>query len=160
VDLKSFNDKNYRQLGGKLDNVLKTIELLYQKGFWLEIVTLFVPGFNDGADEMRQIAKFLAGIAPDIPWHCTAFHPDYKMQETDATSVQTLLRACEIGREAGLHYCYAGNRPGRCGEWENTRCPNCGETVVERCGFTIRSNRLTAAGTCPKCSQAIAGRWG
>ena len=159
VDLKSFNDKNYRQFGGKLDNVLKTIEQLYQKGFWLEIVTLFVPGFNDSADEMRQIAKFLAGISPDIPWHCTAFHPDYKMQDTDATSVQTLLRACEIGRGAGLHYCYAGNLPGRCGDWENTRCPNCGETVVERCGFTIRSNRLTAAGTCPKCSQAIAGRW-
>ena len=159
VDLKSFNDKNYRQFGGKLDNVLKTIEMLYQKGFWLEIVTLFVPGFNDSADEMRQIAKFLAGISPDIPWHCTAFHPDYKMQDTDATSVQTLVRACEIGRGAGLHYCYAGNLPGRCGDWENTRCPNCGETVVERCGFTIRSNRLTAAGTCPKCSQAIAGRW-
>ena len=159
VDLKSFNDKNYRQLGGKLDNVLRTIEQLYQKGFWLEIVTLFVPGFNDSADEMRQIAKFLAGISPDIPWHCTAFHPDYKMQDTDATAVQTLLRACEIGRAAGLHYCYAGNLPGRCGDWENTRCPDCGETLVERFGFTVRSNRLTAAGTCPKCSRAIPGRW-
>ena len=159
VDLKSFNDKNYRQLGGKLDNVLQTIELLYRKGFWLEIVTLFVPGFNDSADEMRQIAKFLAGISPDIPWHCTAFHPDYKMQDADATSVQTLVRACEIGREAGLHYCYAGNLPGRCGDWENTRCPGCGETVMERCGFTVRSYRLSDAGKCLKCHRAIAGRW-
>ena len=159
VDLKSFNDKNYRQLGGKLDNVLRTIEQLYQKGFWLEIVTLFVPGFNDSADEMRQIAKFLAGISPDIPWHCTAFHPDYKMQEIDATAAQTLVRACETGREAGLHYCYAGNLPGRCGDWENTRCPGCGETVVERYGYTIRSCRLTAAGQCPKCHRAIPGRW-
>ena len=104
VDLKSFNDKNYRQLGGKLDNVLKTIEMLYQKGFWLEIVTLFIPGFNDSEDEMRQIAKFLASISPDIPWHCTAFHPDYKMQDRDYTSRRTIMRACEIGRDAGLRF--------------------------------------------------------
>ena len=159
VDLKSFNDKNYRQLGGKLDNVLQTIELLYRKGFWLEIVTLFATGFNDSADEMRQIAKFLAGISPDIPWHCTAFHPDYKMQDTGATPVSTLLRACETGREAGLHYCYAGNLPGHCDDWENTRCPGCGETVVERCGFTVRSYRLSDDGKCLKCGRAIAGRW-
>jgi len=159
VDLKSFNDKNYRQLGGKLDNVLQTIALLFQLGFWLEIVTLFVPGFNDSTGEMRQIAKFLAGISPDIPWHCTAFHPDYKMQATGVTPVATLLRACEIGREAGLHFCYAGNLPGRCGDWENTRCPGCGATVVERSGFAIRSYRVSATGQCPQCGRAIAGRW-
>jgi len=125
----------------------------------MEIVTLIVPGFNDSADEMWQIAKFLAGISPNIPWHCTAFHSDYRMQDTVATPVETLVSACEIGREAGLHYCYAGNLPGRCGEWENTRCPSCGETVVERFGFTIRSNRLTATGNCPKCGLIIACRW-
>lgn len=159
VDLKSFNDKNYRQLGGKLDNVLKTVEMLYEKGFWLEIVTLFIPGFNDSAEEMRQIAKFLAGISRDIPWHCTAFHPDYKMADRDHTSARILSNACEIGRGAGLHFCYAGNLPGHAGDWENTRCPNCNELLVKRSGFTVLGYWLSDDGTCPKCATPIAGRW-
>ena len=159
VDLKSFDDKNYRQLGGKLDNVLKTIEMLYEKGFWLEIVTLFIPGFNDSENEMRQMAKFLAGISVDIPWHCTAFHPDYKMTDRDSTSVRTIIRACEIGREAGLRYCYAGNIPGQVGDWEATRCPNCYELLIDRYGFDVRNYYMTDDGKCPKCATAIAGRW-
>ncbi len=159
VDLKSFNDRNYRQLGGKLDNVLKTVAMLHQKGFWLEIVTLFIPGFNDSEDEMRQIAKFLADISPDIPWHCTAFHPDYKMTDRDHTAVRTIVRACEIGREAGLRYCYAGNLPGHVSDWENTRCPNCEELLVERSGFMVQGYWLTDDGKCPKCGTAIPGRW-
>lgn len=159
VDLKSFNDKNYRHLGGKLDNVLKTIEMLHTKGFWVEIVTLFVPGFNDGEDEMRQIAHFLAGISPDIPWHCTAFHPDYKMNDRDNTSVRTIVRACEIGRETGLRYCYAGNFPGHVEDWENTRCPRCQELLIERFGFEVKAYRLTDEGNCPKCATKIPGRW-
>jgi pyruvate formate lyase activating enzyme len=159
VDLKSFNDRNYRQLGGKLDNVLRTVEMLWRKGFWVEVVTLIVPGFNDSREELRSIAKFLAGISPDIPWHCTAFHPDYKMRDYDRTPVRTVVQACELGREAGLRYCYAGNVPGRCGDWENTRCPRCGELLVERCGFMVRGVSLTAEGQCPQCATAIAGRW-
>ena len=159
VDLKGFNDKCYRQLGGKLESVLRTIEKLHEKGFWLEIVTLLIPGFNDGKDEIRQIAKFLAGISRDIPWHCTAFHPDYKMGDRGYTSMQTILRACEIGKEEGLRYCYAGNLPGRVDDWENTRCPNCRELLIERYGFEVQSCRLTADGKCPKCSTSIPGRW-
>ncbi len=159
VDLKSFSDKNYRQLGGKLDNVLKTIEMLHEKGFWLEIVTLFIPSFNDSEDEMRQIAGFLANISPNIPWHCTAFHPDYKMQDHDFTSARTLIKACEIGKEAGLHFVYAGNLPGHAGDWENTRCPNCAELLIERRGFQVQRYLLTDTGQCPKCSTPIPGRW-
>jgi pyruvate formate lyase activating enzyme len=159
VDLKGFDDKSYRQLGGKLDNVLKTVEMLHKKGFWLEIVTLFVPGFNDSEDEMREIAKFLAGVSRDIPWHCTAFHPDYKMADRDYTAVRTIVRACEIGKEEGLRYCYAGNLPGHVSDWENTRCPNCHELLVERAGFQVRGYYLTDEGKCPKCSTAIPGRW-
>lgn len=159
VDLKSFNDKNYHQLGGKLDSVLNTVAMLYQKGFWLEIVTLFIPGFNDSEDEMRQIAKFLVGISPDIPWHCTAFHPDYKMQDRDYTSVRTIIKACEIGRAAGLRYCYAGNIPGATGDWENTRCPSCHSLLIKRHGFEVQSYHLTADGKCPKCATSIPGRW-
>jgi pyruvate formate lyase activating enzyme len=159
VDLKSFNDKNYRQLGGTLEGVLKTIELLWRKGFWVEIVTLFVPGFNDSEQEMRQIARFLAGVSPDIPWHCTAFHPDYKMQDRDYTSARTLVRACEIGREAGLRFVYAGNLPGRVGDWEHTRCPGCGQLLIQRHGFNVLDYRLSDEGNCPKCGRAIPGRW-
>ena len=159
VDLKGFDDKDYRQLGGKLDSVLKTVEMLYRKGFWVEIVTLFIPGFNDGENEMRQIARFLVAVSRDIPWHCTAFHPDYKMQDRDYTSRRTIIRACEIGKEEGLRYCYAGNLPGGVGDWENTRCPKCNELLIERSGFAVHSYRLTDDGKCPKCATAIPGRW-
>lgn len=159
VDLKSFNDRSYRQLGGKLDTVLRTIEMLHAKGFWVEIVTLFIPGFNDGEDEMRGIAKFLAGVSPDIPWHCTAFHPDYKMQDNDYTPARTIVRACEIGREAGLRFCYAGNVPGHVGGWEHTWCPSCRELLIERNGFTVISYQLSDDGRCPKCGVSIPGRW-
>ena len=159
VDLKSFRDPAYRELGGKLENVQRTIQQLWQTGVWVEVVTLIVPGFNDSEAELRDAAKFLAGISPDIPWHCTAFHPDYKMRDYAATVVPALVRACELGREAGLHYCYAGNLPGRCGDWENTRCPNCRALLIERVGFNVRSYHLTAGGKCPQCATSIAGRW-
>jgi pyruvate formate lyase activating enzyme len=159
VDLKSFNDRNYRQLGGKLESVLRTIEMLYRKGFWVEVVTLFIPSFNDSEGEMRQIAKFLAGVSRDIPWHCTAFHPDYKMTDRDYTSVRTLVKACGIGRDAGLRFVYAGNLPGQVRELENTYCPNCHELLIERSDFEVQAYRLTDDGKCPKCSKAIPGRW-
>ncbi len=159
IDLKSFDDKAYRQLGGTLANILKGVELVFAKGFWLEVVTLFIPGFNDSEAEMRQMAQFLAGVSRDIPWHCTAFHPDYKMQDRAGTNVRTLVKACEIGREAGLHFCYAGNLPGRVGDWENTRCPRCHELLIERYGFRIKACRLVAGGKCPRCQTVIAGRW-
>jgi pyruvate formate lyase activating enzyme len=159
VDLKSFDDRSYRQLGGKLESVLRTIEGLVSRKIWVEVVTLVVPGFNDSEEELRNIAKFLAGVSVDIPWHVTAFHPDYRMEDRGPTSAQRLLRACEIGVEAGLRYVYSGNLPGMTGEWENTRCPLCRETVIERRGFNVLANRLTATGCCPKCATAIAGRW-
>lgn len=158
VDLKGFDDKHYRKLGGVLQHVLDTIKMLYEKKFWLEIVTLFVPGFNDSEAEMKDIANFLVSVSLDIPWHVTAFHSDYKMMETDNTPVQTLLRAAEIGYEAGLHYVYAGNIPGRVGKYENTYCPTCGELLIERWGFKVLKNNLND-GCCPKCSAAIPGFW-
>jgi pyruvate formate lyase activating enzyme len=159
VDLKSMRDKNYRELGGKVDNVLATIRRLHEMGFWLEIVTLVVPGFNDSEEELRDAARFLASVSVDIPWHVTAFHKDYKMTENADTTVSDLLRACELGREEGLRYVYAGNIPGRVGEFEDTRCWKCGETLIERVGYKVRSFRLTDRGTCPKCDSAIAGFW-
>jgi pyruvate formate lyase activating enzyme len=158
VDLKCFDDKHYRELGGVLENVLKTIGLLHQKGFWLEIVTLVIPGFNDSHDELRRMAEFLAGISPQIPWHVTAFHQDYKMRDRDNTSVKTLVRAADIGVKAGLHFVYAGNLPGRVGPYENTYCPTCHLLLIERHGYTILRNVMRDA-TCPRCLSAIPGVW-
>jgi pyruvate formate lyase activating enzyme len=158
VDLKSFDDRHYRELGGRLGPILDSIRRIHQMGFWLEIVTLVVPGFNDSAAELTAIAEFLADISPDIPWHVTAFHEDYKMFGQGQTGAATLQRAAQIGRTAGLHYVYAGNLPGQLGKLEDTHCPNCGATLVERRGFRVLSNRLTN-GRCPDCAVPIAGKW-
>jgi pyruvate formate lyase activating enzyme len=128
-------------------------------GFWLVVVTLVVPGFNDSDDELRQTAEFLAGISPDIPWHVTAFHRDYKMTGPVNTRSGDLMRAVEAGRRAGLRYVYAGNLPGALPGLEDTKCPVCGECLIQRQGFRILSYRLTPEGTCPRCSAAIPGRW-
>ncbi|MBI3893147.1 MAG: AmmeMemoRadiSam system radical SAM enzyme [Candidatus Wallbacteria bacterium] len=158
VDLKSFRDKQYRSLGATLENVLETIRSLHRLGFWLEIVTLIVPGFNDSEEELRDVARFLAGISPDIPWHCTAFHQDYRMTEAANTTVRHIVRACEIGVEEGLRYCYAGNIPGSVGQWENTYCPKCRKLLIERRGYHILEYLLDK-GQCPGCGEAIAGFW-
>lgn len=159
VDLKSFDDRRYRELGGRLAPILDSIRRIHAMGFWLEVVTLVVPGFNDSPEELEALAGFLAGVSPDIPWHVTAFHPDYKLTGPQRTPAETLARAAEIGRAAGLHYVYAGNLPGRVGDGENTRCPGCGSLLLERRGFTVIENRLTADGACPRCRKAIPGFW-
>jgi len=159
VDLKSFDDRRYRELGGRIEPILDSVRRIHQMGFWLEIVTLVVPGFNDSDDELRRLAEFLAGISPDIPWHVTAFHQDYKMTDPDDTPTETLLRAAEIGRTTGLRYVYAGNIPGEVGDLENTRCPSCRKILIGRWGYRIREYRLTGEGRCPHCQAAIPGRW-
>jgi len=159
VDLKSFDDRHYRQLGGRLQPILDTIRRLHEMGVWVEIVTLVIPGFNDSDDELTRLAEFLASVSVDIPWHVTAFHQDYKMTDLADTSAETLLRAAEIGKKAGLHYVYAGNLPGQVGDLENTRCHNCCELLIERYGYFVRDYRLTAKGSCPKCGTSIPGRW-
>jgi pyruvate formate lyase activating enzyme len=161
VDLKSFDDRHYHELGGRIAPILDSIRRIHQSGLWLEIVTLLIPGFNDDPDELRRLTEFLAGISPDIPWHITAFHGDYKMQNDVArdTNSEDLLRAVEIGRQSGLRYIYAGNLPGAVAEWEDTRCSKCNETLIERRGYLIKNYRLTADGRCPKCATEIPGRW-
>jgi pyruvate formate lyase activating enzyme len=159
IDLKTMQDRQYRRLGGVLQHVLDTIRAEHGQGLWVEVVTLVVPGFNDGLGELMEAARFLASVSPDIPWHVTAFHPDYRMTEPAPTSAATLVRAAEIGQEAGLHYVYAGNLPGRAGAYEHTLCPDCGTRLIERVGFAVLSYALTDAGTCPTCGRTIPGVW-
>jgi len=159
VDLKGFRDRPYRDLGGTLERVLWTIRALHEKGFWLEVVTLVVPGFNDSVEELRDIARFLVSVSPDIPWHVTAFHPDYRMEDRPPTSVRALLRAAETGAAEGLRFVYAGNLPGAVRSWENTYCPGCRALLVERIGYRVLQNRIDAGGRCPECRVSVPGRW-
>jgi pyruvate formate lyase activating enzyme len=159
VDLKSFDDRHYRQLGGRIEPILDTIRRLHAMEFWLEIVTLLIPGFNDSRDEITRLTTFVAGVSPDIPWHVTAFHGDYKMTDPENTTPDMLIEAAEIGRANGLRYVYAGNLPGSVGDLEDTRCITCGQVLIARYGYHIRDYRITLDGRCPSCATAVPGRW-
>ena len=159
IDFKAMQDRAYRSLGGVLQHVLDAMKMVHERGFWMEIVTLVVPGFNDAPDDLRRMADAIAAISPDVPWHVTAFHQDYKMTDPRNTNVEDLIHACEIGREAGLKFVYAGNLPGRVGRWEHTWCPDCDDLLIERFGYEIRRQRVTREGLCPSCGAHIPGIW-
>jgi len=159
IDLKSMQDAGYRRLGGVLQHVLDSIQLAHQLGLWVEVVTLLVPGFNDSDSELWDLTRFIMGVSPDIPWHVTAFHQDYRMQEADNTPPTSLLRAAEIGCEAGLRHVYAGNLPGRVDEYETTFCHHCRTALIKRRGFYVQENLITTRGTCPQCGTPVAGVW-
>ncbi len=157
IDLKTMNERRYRELGGVLQHVLDSIRMVHERGFWLEVVTLIVPGFSSDEAELRAAADYLASIDRNIPWHVTAFHEDYKMWGMGNTSADVLMRACEIGAGAGLSYVYAGNIPGRVGPWEHTYCPSCRAPVIKRLGYQILANRVGRTGQCPDCGTSIPG---
>jgi pyruvate formate lyase activating enzyme len=161
VDLKTFNPKHYRELGGVMENVTATIRMLKERGFWMEIVTLVVPGFSDDPEELKQMADFLVSVDPLMPWHVTAFHPDYKMRDGFRnTTADDLMRIVEYGQKAGLKYIYPGNLPGQVGDWENTKCHNCRALLIRRYGFLVQEIRVTSEGRCPDCQTQIPGIWG
>jgi pyruvate formate lyase activating enzyme len=159
VDLKSFDDRHYRQLGGRIAPILDTIRRLHAMDVWVEIVTLLIPGFNDSRDELSRLTEFVASVSPDIPWHVTAFHGDYKMTDPENTTADMLLSAADIGRGNGLRFVYAGNLPGEVGDLEDTRCSECRELLVGRYGYHVREYHVTADGRCPSCRAAVPGRW-
>lgn len=159
VDLKTMQEDYYRGLGGQLEPVLESIERAHQLGLWVEIVTLVVPDYNDSAEELRDIAQFIQSVSPSIPWHISAFHPDYKMGDTKRTPRESIIQAAEIGSDQGLRYVYAGNLPGRVGKFEHTHCHGCGAMLIKRTGYIIREYRITEDGTCPECDTVIPGIW-
>jgi pyruvate formate lyase activating enzyme len=159
VDLKSFDERHYHQLGGRLQPILDTIRRLYAMGLWVEIVTLLIPGFNDSDHELHGLTEFLASVSPDLPWHVTAYHQDYRMTDPRDTGPEDLLRAAQIGKGAGLRYVYCGNLPGSVGNLEDTRCSRCCATLIERYSYVIKDYRITPEGNCPSCGLAVPGRW-
>src|SRR5262249_33721835 len=132
---------------------------LHAMGFWVEIVTLLIPGFNDSRDELLRLTEFVASVSPDIPWHVTAFHGDYKMTAPQDTTAAMLIAAADIARASGLRYVSAGTVPGSVEDLEDPRCASCGDLLVARYGYYIRDYRVTPDGRCPSCAAAIPGRW-
>lgn len=157
IDVKAFTEKFYRKVcGARLAPVLDNVRLMHELGVWVEITTLIIPGWNDSASELREIAGFIRDIDPAMPWHVTAFSPTYKMLDRPQTPVASLIMARNIGLEEGLRFVFAGNIPGSGGE--STVCPGCGTELIQRLGYRIEANSL-AAGSCPKCREKIEGVW-
>jgi pyruvate formate lyase activating enzyme len=155
VDLKSFSDEFYKKhCGARLNPVLESLQKMKEKGIWVEITTLLIPGLNDSDKELKDIARFIAGLGVETPWHISRFHPQYKMMDLPVTPIASLHRAAQIGREAGLKYIYSGNVPGD--EGENTYCFNCGNLLIERYGFKIVSINLKD-NQCSKCNTVLEG---
>ncbi|MHC4741473.1 MAG: AmmeMemoRadiSam system radical SAM enzyme [Planctomycetota bacterium] len=157
VDLKAFTDDYYRRLcKARLQPVLDTITYIAKEtDIWMEITTLVVPGENDSQEELKQLADFIVTNAgPDVPWHISRFHPQYKYTASGSTPIATLERAFEIGKQAGLRYIYLGNVPGA--HAESTFCYDCGATLIERIGYMIRANKIENS-ACPDCGAKIAG---
>ncbi len=160
IDLKTMRDATYRRIiGGRLQPVLDTIQQAHALGMWVEVVTLVIPGMNDSDNELWDAARFIRSVSADIPWHVTGFYPTYRMADRGSTPTRTLIRAAEIGVEAGLRYVYTGNRPGQSEEWEDTRCPACQATLIRRSGYRVLHNRLGPEGACPACGASVAGIW-
>jgi len=154
VDLKAFREETYKKTcKARLQPVLDSITLMRKLGIWVEITTLVVPGMNDGEAELRDIARFIVGVDPDIPWHISRFHPDFKYTEVGPTPMAVLRKAFELGRTEGLRYVYIGNVGG---EGDLTLCPSCGKPLVKRHGFWVEEN-VIRDGRCPFCQTHIAG---
>ena len=156
VDLKAFTDDFYKeQCGARLEPVKETLVQMKRLGIWVEVTTLVIPGLNDDAGELSQLAGFIAGdLGVETPWHVSRFHPTYRLTDRGPTPVETLMVARDIGIQAGLKYVYTGNIPGQGGE--DTVCPGCGEIVIARQGFRIVANRINA-GRCRQCQTVIHG---
>ena len=154
IDLKSFSDKTYKEkIGGRLKPVLDNIVAMKEKGIWVEVTTLIIPEINNTVQELKSIAEFLADVDRSIPWHISAYHPQYKA-ELPATGIDMIESTIEIGKKAGLKYVYGGNIIDN--RYENTVCTKCREIILERSGFTIINNNMENGG-CNKCGEMVEG---
>jgi pyruvate formate lyase activating enzyme len=158
IDLKSFNDNTYLKLtGGKLQPVLDALKIYKDMGVWLEITNLIVPTWTDNTDEIGLMCKWLSENGfKDTPLHFSRFYPTYKLEQLPPTPVGLLKTAYRIATGEGLQYVYIGNVPGN--EMADTKCPNCGTTVIARQGYRITTNNIND-GRCIKCNTIIEGVW-
>ncbi len=161
IDLKAYNNRFYSELcrAPGFEPVKESIQYAKKLGIWVEVTTLLIPGWNDSEGELAEEARFLASADPDMPWHVTAFHPDYKLLDRGPTPPETLIRAREIGRLAGIRHIYCGNVPAAYSEYETTTCASCGKALVRRSGFMVAENRIEG-GRCGFCKAKVSGVWG
>ncbi|MDP8289936.1 MAG: AmmeMemoRadiSam system radical SAM enzyme [Candidatus Susulua stagnicola] len=153
IDLKSFSEEFYiKNCQGSLQPVLDSIKFAKELGIWLEITTLIIPGQNDSELELTSIAKFIANIDKDIPWHLSRFHPDYKFLNQKPTPIKSLKKAEDIGKKAGLKYVYLGN----VNQDANTYCDNCQKILLSRSHFDLIENNIIE-GKCKFCGKVISG---
>lgn len=158
IDLKGFTKGFYRELcTAELESVLDTILYVHHHtDVWMEITTLLIPEKNDGDTELKALADWVvSSVGPDVPLHFSAFHPDYRMMDTPDTPPQTLFRAVEIAKQAGVHHAYAGNVHDR--RTGTTWCTDCGEALIERDWYEITAWALGDDGCCLKCGTSCAG---
>ena len=157
VDVKGDAEAVRRFCKGiDVEKVWRNCRLARELGVHLEITTLVIPGVNDRDEVLRGIAaRIAAELGPDVPWHVSGYYPAYRFT-APATPASTLERAWRIGQEAGLEFVYLGNVAGH--RLENTTCPDCGELLVGRRGFSVTTFRLDR-GRCPRCGQAVPGVW-
>ncbi|MDD5051148.1 MAG: AmmeMemoRadiSam system radical SAM enzyme [Sulfuricurvum sp.] len=156
IDLKCFNPEYYKKvLKASLEGVKETLKNMIHQGIWVEVTTLVIPDQNDTEEELREIAKFIAHeLGCHVPWHISAFHPDYKMNQTNPTPITTMQKAYKYGKEAGLYYVYLGN----ISVPNQTRCPECDTLLIEREGYRVTQFNLND-GHCPQCDRTIEGVW-
>jgi pyruvate formate lyase activating enzyme len=159
IDLKAYNEKFYLQLSKvpHWEYVKDSVQYAKKKGIWVEVTTLLIPGLNDDPNELKAAAKWLHSIDPEMPWHVTAFHPDYQLLDKPPTPAKSLLKAREIGIGAGLKHVYCGNIS-NARELETTYCPKCSKPLVVRDGYSIFENSIKD-GKCGFCSHKIRGIW-
>jgi len=158
VDLKGFTETFYRKVCvGSLAPVLETLEYLHRETrVWLEVTTLLIPGENDSDAELHAAsAWFSSTLGAEVPWHFTAFHPDYRMLDKPPTPPATLSRARAIARSYGLRYVYTGNVHDEDGG--STACHACGEKLIGRDWYVLTGWRLDANGCCRRCGARCAG---
>ena len=158
VDLKGYTEEQYRSLGGRLAPVLESIALAKKLGFWVEVVTLVVPHFNDELPGLRSLAMAIARVDQDIPWHLNAFQPRYRMRDRPPMSAGLLVSAAGSAYAKGLRFVYVGNVDHELGELSHTRCPCCHETIVRRRGYESMLE-VADPSRCPRCGAAIPGLW-
>jgi len=158
IDLKSFSNKFYTQIcKAKIEPVKANIKKYFLSGISTEVTTLLIPQHNDSDEELKQTAQFLTSISKDIPWHISAFHPDYQMLNVPVTRHEDLLRAYKIGKQAGLNYVYLGNITDP--EHSTTICPQCQAVLVDRVNYQGVIKGLNKKGRCQQCREKIYGVW-
>ena len=159
VDLKAFTEDFYHRLCyAQLQPVLDTLVYLRREtDVWFEVTTLLIPGENDSREELDRASDwFAANLGPDVPWHFTAFHPDFKMLDKPRTPAATLTQAREIARAKGLKHVYTGNVHDRAGG--STWCPACGALLIERDWYELGAYNLDGS-RCKACGSEVAGRF-